>query len=117
MTGFMEPPLPRILLVRLVLIALPFVVWFVWRAVALRTGREMGSTPYAWLVATSALLVALSLVATVVFHPDNRRETYVPGEVMANGAVTKGYFEKTPPLPPPKPPRQAPAAAPASPPP
>ena len=110
----MEPPLPRILLVRLVLIALPFAVWFVWRAVALRTGREMGSTPYAWLVAAGALLVALSLVGTVVFHPDNRRETYVPGEVMANGAVTRGHFEKTPPLPPPKPPLLPPSAPPAS---
>jgi membrane protein YdbS with pleckstrin-like domain len=97
MTGFMEPPLPRILLVRLVLIALPFAVWFVWRAVALRTGREMGSTPYAWLVAAGAVLVGLSLIATVVFHTDNRRERYVPGEVTPSGAVTKGYFEKATP--------------------
>jgi type VI protein secretion system component VasK len=111
----MEPPLSRILLARLVLIAVPFAVWFVWRAVALRSGRQMGSTPYAWLVAAGALLVALSLVATVVFHPDNRHETYVPGEVMANGSVTQGHFEKTPPLPPPKPPLLPPSSPTAAP--
>jgi type VI protein secretion system component VasK len=96
MTGFMEPPLPRVILLRLLLIAVPFVVWFVWRAWARRSGREMGSTPYAWLFAAGALLVGLSLVGTVVFHPDNRHERYVPGEVTSSGAVTAGHFEKAP---------------------
>jgi hypothetical protein len=104
MTGSMEPPLPRIILIRLGLVAIPFVVWFLWRAWARRSGREMGSTPYAWLVAAGALLVALSLIGTVVFHPDNRHERYVPGEVTAGGKVTQGYFVKAPP-PPGSPPR------------
>jgi hypothetical protein len=93
----MEPPLPRIVLLRLLLIAVPFVVWFVWRAIARRTGREMGSTPYAWLFAAGAALVGLSLIGTVVFHSDNRHDRYVPGEATASGAVTKGHFEKAPP--------------------
>jgi type VI protein secretion system component VasK len=96
MTGSMEPLLPRIVLLRLLLIAVPFAVWFVWRAWARRSGREMGSTPYAWLVAAGAVLVGLSLIATAVFHTDNRHDRYVPGEATASGAVTKGYFEKAP---------------------
>ena len=92
----MEPPLPRIVLIRLLLVATPFAVWFVWRAWAKRTGRPMGSTPWAWLAASGLVLVGLSLIATVVFHPDNRRERYVPGEVRADGSVSKGYFTPAP---------------------
>jgi hypothetical protein len=92
----MEPPLLRIFLIRGSLVLVPFAAWFLWRAWARRTGREMGSTPYAWLVAAGALLFGLSLIAMAVFHPDNRREAYVPGEVTASGAVTKGHFEKAP---------------------
>ena len=39
----------RLLLERGLLLALPFVAWFAWRAVARRTGRPMGSTPWPWL--------------------------------------------------------------------
>ena len=92
----MEPPLLRIVLTRLLLIAAPFVVWFVWRAWARRTGREMGATPYAWLFAAGAVLVGLSLIGTVVFQPDNRHDRYVPGEVTPSGEVTQGRFEKAP---------------------
>jgi hypothetical protein len=92
----MEPPLLRVLGFRALLIALPFAVWFVWAWWARRTGRPMGSTPYAWLFAAGAFLIGLSLVATVVFHPDNRHDRYVPGEVTPSGAVTKGHFEKKP---------------------
>ena len=95
----MEPPLLRVLLIRGSLVLLPFAVWFVWRAWARRSGHEMGSTPYAWLAAAGLVLVGLSLVATAFFHTDNRRERYVPGEVTADGKVTKGYFEKVPPTP------------------
>jgi drug/metabolite transporter (DMT)-like permease len=92
----MEPPLPEIVAWRLALAAIPFVVWFAWRAWARYTGRPMGSTPWPWLFAAAAVLVGLSLVATVVFHPDNRREAYVPGQVRPDGSVSRGYFEKTP---------------------
>ena len=93
----MEPPLLRVFLIRGILVLVPFAIWFLWRAWARRSGREMGSTPYGWLVAAGAVLVGLSLIATVVFHTDNRRERYVPGEVTPSGAVTKGYFEKATP--------------------
>ena len=84
----------RVILLRAGLIAVPFAVWFLWRAWARRTGHEMGSTPYAWLVAAGAALVGLSLIATAAFHRDNREDRYVPGEVTASGAVTQGHFEK-----------------------
>lgn len=89
----MEPPLLRVLILRAGLIAVPFAVWFVWRAWAKRTGREMGASPYPWLFAAGAALLVLSLVGSVVFHPDNRGEVYVPGEATASGAVTQGRFE------------------------
>ncbi|MDB5422902.1 MAG: hypothetical protein JWQ29_318 [Phenylobacterium sp.] len=76
--------------------ALPFAVWFLWRAWARRTGREMGATPWPWLFAIGAVLVGLSLMATVAFHEDNRGERYVPAEAGPDGAVTGGRFEKPP---------------------
>lgn len=92
----MEPPLPEVVAWRALLVAVPFVVWFLWRAWAIRSGREMGSTPYAWLVAAGAVLIVLSLIASVVFHADNRHARYVPGEVTPSGAVTRGHFEAPP---------------------
>jgi hypothetical protein len=102
MAVFMEQPLPEFLTWRPILIAVPFVCWFIWRAWARRLGKDVGATPYAWLVAAAAFLVGLSLAATVVLHPDNRHERYVPGEVTASGDVTKGHFEAQP-----KPPQNA----------
>ena len=54
----------------------------------------MGSTPWGWLVAAAGVLVGLSLLATAVFHEDNRGETYVPAEAAPGGGVTPGRFEK-----------------------
>ncbi len=90
----MERRLLRELAPRLLLMAAPFVIWFVWREVALRTGRPMGSTPWTWLVAIAGGLLAVSLLATGLFHGDNRGETYVPAEVEAGGHVAPGHFEK-----------------------
>jgi hypothetical protein len=89
----MERPLLRLLLFRSALIALPFAIWFAWAWWARRTGREMGSTPWSWLFAAGAALVGLSLIATVLFHRDNRGETYVPGETQSTGEVSRGHFE------------------------
>ena len=91
----MEPPLPEIIFWRLLLIAAPFAVWFVWGAWARYTHRPMGSTPWAWLFAAAALLFTATLAATAMFHPDTSHARYVPGEVTPGGAVTQGYFEKT----------------------
>ena len=92
----MERRLVRVILLRGILVLLPFAVWIVWRAWGRRTGREMGSTPYAWLFAAGALLVGLSLLASGLFHSDNRKERYVPGEARPDGTVTPGHFEPQP---------------------
>jgi len=84
----------RVILIRAALFAAPFVLWWLWAEWSRRTGREMGSTPWPWLFAAGGVLVALSLMATVVFHRDNRGETYVPGEVTPSGRVTEGHFER-----------------------
>lgn len=90
----MGPPLPEVLLQRALLVALPFAVWFLWAVWARRTGREMGSTPWAWLFAAGALLMGLSLIGAAVFHGGNRGKVYVPAEVTADGRVNPGHFEK-----------------------
>lgn len=81
------------ILFRAILLVVPFALWFAWAAWARRTGRAMGSTPWPWLIAAGAVLVGLSLMSTALFHRDNRGEQYVPGEVGADGRVTKGRFE------------------------
>jgi hypothetical protein len=82
------------LAIRSLLVAAPFVAWFIWRAVARRTGRPMGATPWAWLVAAGGFLLGVSLIATAVFHEDNRGDTYVPAEAAPGGRVVPGHFEK-----------------------
>ena len=87
-------PLPEVIATRVLLVALPFALWFIWREVARRSGRPMGSTPWAWLFATGTVLVGLSLLATGVFHADNRGAHYVPAEVDAQGHIAPGHFEQ-----------------------
>ena len=84
----------RILILRGILFLAPFAAWFLWQAWARRTGRPMGSTPWVWLVAAAAVLVGLSLMATAIFHTDNRGETYVPAEPRPDGSVAEGHFER-----------------------
>ena len=86
----------RVLLTRGILFLLPFAAWLVWRAWAKRTGREMGSTPFAWLFAAGAMLIGLSLLASGAFHGDTRNVRYVPGEATSSGAVTPGRFVPAP---------------------
>jgi len=74
--------------------ALPFALWFLWRAWARRNGREPGATPWAWLIAAAGLLLGLSLMATAVFHKDTRGMILVPGEVGADGRVGQSHYEK-----------------------
>jgi len=71
---------------------LPFAVWFSWREIARRRGREMASTPWPWLVACGALLAAASLLGSVVFPSGRNTGTYVPAEVRADGSVAPGRF-------------------------
>lgn len=88
----MERRLLEVVAFRGLLAALPFVIWFLWRGWALRTGRPMGATPWAWLVAAGAILTGLSVVASVFFQEDHRGEVYVPAEVAADGRVVPGHF-------------------------
>ena len=83
----------RTILVRALLVALPFAVWFAWRAWAKRTGRPIGATPWAWLWAAGFVLMGLSLLISVAFSPDTREGVYVPGEAAPDGSVSKGHFE------------------------
>ncbi len=83
----------RILISRAILAALPFLAYFIWREVARRRGVEMGSTPWGWLVAAGAMLVALSLFLTVAFKGDNRDQVYVPAQAQPGGKVIPGHFE------------------------
>lgn len=85
-----------LVLFRAALVATPFVIWFIWRSWAIRNGREMGATPWAWLAGIGALLAALSLVATVPFQPKHRGEVYVPAQTLPDGRVAPGHFEKAP---------------------
>lgn len=90
----MVRPLLSQLLWRSLLVATPFVVWFIWRDVARRTGRPMGQTPWTWLTAIAGVFLGLSLMATTMFHDDNREKTYVPAEVGEDGRVIPGHFDK-----------------------
>ncbi|MBW8814889.1 MAG: hypothetical protein JF588_15830 [Caulobacterales bacterium] len=84
----------RTYLIRAALAATPFVVWFAWSAWARRSGRQMGATPWAWLAAAAGALFGLSLMASALFHTDNRNDRYIPGEVGPDGRVSAGRFEK-----------------------
>lgn len=99
MTGSTEAPLLSLFVIRALLVAVPFAVWFAWAAWARRNGRDIGATPWAWLVAISGVLFGLSLMVTTFFQPDNRGTTYVPAEVTEGGRVAPGRFEEkeTPP--------------------
>lgn len=89
----MERPLLRLWLTRALVAAIPFLVYFLWRRWALARGRTVGTTPWGWLIAAGAVLAAISLMASVAFHPDNRGRTYVPPTTQPDGGVTSGRFE------------------------
>jgi len=78
---------------RFLLFLVPFVIWFVWRFIAQRTGREMGSTPWAWLFAAGAILLGISVLALGIWHPVHGKQVYVPAEVTKGGAIAPGHFE------------------------
>lgn len=78
---------------RFLLVLVPFAIWFAWRFIAHRTGRDMGSTPWAWLFAAGAVLLGVSVMALGLSHPTHRQQAYVPAEVTEGGAITPGHFE------------------------
>ena len=92
-----------VFILRALLVALPFAVYFGWRELARRQGREVGATPWGWLVAAGMVLLGLSLMVTVVFRADTRGQTYVPAEAQPGGAVRPSRFDPNRPIPPPAP--------------
>ena len=84
----------RLILARAILVAAPFVIWFLWAGWARRSGRPMGSTPWPWLVAAAGALVGLSLMATAVFHTDDHAGRYIPGEETVDGLPAKRHSER-----------------------
>jgi hypothetical protein len=85
------------LVLRIALAMSPFAVWFLWREIVRRSGRQPRAAPWAWLYALSALLFGQSLMSSALFRVDNRGEHYVPAEATSGGHVTPGHFEKAAP--------------------
>jgi hypothetical protein len=89
----MERPLLRLWVIRLLIAAIPTLLYLVWRRWALKRGRTVGATPWGWLLAAGIFLAAASLLGSVAFQPDNRGRTYVPPHSQPDGSVTPGHFE------------------------
>ena len=85
----------RMMLVRGLLVALPFAAWFAWTWWAKRTGRPVPRAPYAWLFLAGMTLMALSLFATALIGDDHRGDVYVPAEVV-DGRVVPQRYEDAP---------------------
>lgn len=84
----------RVMFARLLLVALPFAVWFGYRWYARRVGRPLPRTPYAWLFLAGVGLMAASLFATALIPRDNRESVYVPAEARSDGSVVPGRYER-----------------------
>ena len=85
--------MPRIWITRLLLAALPFLFYLAWARFHKSRGRDIGATPWGWLIGAGALLAGLSIMATVAFQHDNTSRTYVPAQTQADGSVRPGHYE------------------------
>ena len=84
----------RLLFARLLLVAVPFAIWFAYRWYVKRQGRPLPDTPYAWLFLAGVGLMTGSLFLTALTSPDTRGETYVPAEALPDGRVVPGRYEE-----------------------
>jgi hypothetical protein len=76
----------RVFLTRLIIFAAPFIAFYIWREIARRSGREMGSTPWTWLAAAGAIFVALSLMSGAFWYRGHRpHATYGPEGALPDG--------------------------------
>lgn len=82
----------RLLLARLLLIAVPFAIWFAYRWWAKRRGRPSPATPHVWLFLAGVLLMTTSLFLTALTSPDTRDQVYLPAEAGPDGRVTPGRY-------------------------
>jgi tellurite resistance protein TehA-like permease len=81
----------RLWLLRAVLVALPFVAWYVWTRFV--PPERVRPPPWPWLLLAGIGLVGASTVATVLIREDNREQVYIPGEVQPDGSISEGRFE------------------------
>jgi hypothetical protein len=85
--------LSRILLSRLVLAAIPFLVYFAWRAWVLSRGGEAKPPPWGWLIAAAGVMVGISIIITVAVTPTNLGRRYVPAQSQPDGSIKPGHYE------------------------
>ena len=86
----------RMLLLRVLLVALPFVAWWTYATLARRAGREPPRAPYAWLFLGGMALMAASIFATALLGDEHTDDVYVPAQVLDDGRVAPGRYEKAP---------------------
>ena len=85
----------RTILPRLILVALPFAVWWLWSQYARRTGRELPPAPYGWLFLGGMVLAVLSMFAGALLGPEHTDDVYVPAEVV-DGRVERQRYDEAP---------------------
>ena len=83
----------RLLLSRLILAAIPFLVYFACRRWLISKGRAAKPPPWGWMVAAAAVLVGLSIVLRVATTPSNLGRQYIPAETQPDGSVKPGHYE------------------------
>ena len=86
----------RLLFALLLLIAVPFAIWFAYRWWVKRQGRSLPGTPYVWLFLAGVGLMTASLLLTALTAPDTRGKVYVPAEAGPDGRVTPGRYVDPP---------------------
>ncbi len=82
----------RLILIEAVLFALPFALWFGWRAIMMRKRGSAPRTPRAALVAAGGVLMVAGLLVFAQGGGGGRGETvYIPAHVV-DGRVVPGRF-------------------------
>jgi hypothetical protein len=81
------------MLSRLILAAIPFLIYFAWRRWLISRGREAKPPPWGWLIAAAAVLVGVSIIVSIALTPSNLGRRYVPAETQPNGSVAPGRYE------------------------
>lgn len=83
----------RMILTRTLLFALPFVLYFVWLALArARPMITRSRTPWTALIVAGLVLVAASFVYVGLTEGESTSGVYVPAHVV-NGKVVPGHVE------------------------
>ena len=86
----------RLLFARLLLVGVPFAIWFAYRWWVKRQGRPLPGTPYVWLFLAGVGLMTASLFLTALTAPDTRGKVYVPAEAGPDGRVRPGRYVDPP---------------------